>query len=493
MIDWVKALDLEQRVADIICQQEINGVEFDITKAYQYVDDLTERKLELYQKIRPELDFEISVPYKVEIKKPFIASGGYSANVTKWCKDEKELQSISGPFTRVEFVEPDIGSRQKLIKQLLRFGWKPTIFTDTGQPKLTVKGEPVDTLTQIEGDIGKYIAEWYTLGHRCSQIQGWIKNIRSDGRLTAGADSCGTNTYRFRHKNVVNVPKADPKVIFGYEMRNLFIAKQGYWLVGHDASGLEARVMAHYTTPYDNGEFAHEILHGDIHSKNARIFYPEETQGLEKGNPLFDSYRSKSKNGFYGLIYGAQPTKLASTLDVPLNVGRYLFEAFWKENYALGQLRDKIIRMSERNGWIPGIDGRKVFTRSSHSALNALFQSAGAIIMKNSIVILDHWVKREGLDVHKVLDMHDEAQAEQNESEVVYIEVDSEVEALSYHKEGQIWMPPTLLHNSTRFKTGYTRYGELAVKSIARAGTYLNIRCPLDAEYKIGRSWASTH
>lgn len=296
-----------------------------------------------------------------------------------------------------------------------------------------------------------------------------------------------------RHKNVVNVPKADPKVVFGYEMRDLFISRAGYRLIGHDAAGLEARVMAHYTTPYDDGEFAHEILHGDIHSKNARIFYPKETEGLEKGDPAFDSYRSKSKNGFYGLVYGAQPPKLASTLDVSVREGKALFEAFWSENYALGKLRDRIIRMSERNGWIPGIDGRKIYTRSSHSALNALFQSCGAIIMKASMVILDHWVIKEGLDVIKVLDMHDEAQAEQSEAEILYYETDTEEEAMNFHKEGQIWMPVEKVHGQELFKTGYTRYGELAVKSIIKAGTYLEIRCPLDAEYKIGRSWAETH
>ena len=35
--------------------------------------------------------------------------------------------------------------------------------------------------------------------------------------------------------------------------------------------------------------------------------------------------------------------------------------------------------------------------------------------------------------------------------------------------------------------------GELAVQSIKDAGTHFNFRCPLDAEYKIGKTWADTH
>ena len=37
------------------------------------------------------------------------------------------------------------------------------------------------------------------------------------------------------------------------------------------------------------------------------------------------------------------------------------------------------------------------------------------------------------------------------------------------------------------------RFGELAVESIREAGDYYDLRCPLDAESKIGNNWAETH
>ena len=36
-------------------------------------------------------------------------------------------------------------------------------------------------------------------------------------------------------------------------------------------------------------------------------------------------------------------------------------------------------------------------------------------------------------------------------------------------------------------------YGSLAVKSIRQAGKTLKMRCPLDGEYKVGKTWADTH
>jgi DNA polymerase I-like protein with 3'-5' exonuclease and polymerase domains len=35
--------------------------------------------------------------------------------------------------------------------------------------------------------------------------------------------------------------------------------------------------------------------------------------------------------------------------------------------------------------------------------------------------------------------------------------------------------------------------GKLAVQAIRDAGVHYNLRCPLDGEYKIGKSWRQTH
>lgn len=457
-------MKLETEVAKIIHQQELNGVGFDLPKATDHVRHLTATRDRLYGEIRPYLSLEIEVPYDVEVKKPFLKSGGYSKSVIMWYEDEKERNQVGGPFTRVRFCEPDLGSRQKLIKQLLRHGWQPTIFTPKGSPKLTEKGKPVDSLFKIEAPVGKQIAQWYILSHRRSQINGWIKTVRPDGRLTAGANSCGTNTYRMRHRGVVNVPKADDKVVFGKEMREIFIARPGYRMLGYDAAQLEARCMAHYTYELDGGEFAELVLHGDLHAKNARIFFESETDGLEVDSPDFKSYRSRGKNGTYCLMYGGQPKKLASTLGVRVKDAKYLFNKFWNENEALGQLRDKVMSMHDNQGWIPGIDGRRIYTRSSHSALNALFQSCGSIIMKYAMVYLAYHAKKEGVHHYKVLDFHDEGQHE-------------------------------ILASDCYMENGRERHqlGELSLLSLDQAGRRLKIQVDITGEYSIGDNWSQTH
>jgi len=486
--EWAPAFELEQYIAWIIHQQEVTGFPFDIQLAHQHIKTLDAILEDLYSDIRSYLSYEVYAG--TELKKPFKKNLDYSQAVVNYMGED--VHSVGGPFTRVSFEEPSLTKRERLADQLLKLGWKPTLKTPSGEKwKLTDKGKPVETLSQMELPIGKKLAEYYTYAHRKSQIEGWIDKLRPDGRLTAGADSAGTNTARMKHKIVVNVPKADPKVLFGEQMRQLFIPHQSDYLVGWDGAGLEARVMAHYTYKFDGGEFAQLILEGDVHSHNAHIFFPEETEGLTKADAEFTPYRNISKNGFYALVYGAQVPKLAETLKIPRKIAESRFEEFWDNNPGLGRLRDKIMRMAEEYGYVPGIDGRKILIRSSHSALNALFQSCGSIIMKKSAQIFDHWARDERLQWEYLANVHDELQTGVPKRFVLSYESDN-LEAVRSRPYGdQIWSG--IHEHDGIYSRHYCRVGELGVKSIRQAGVDLGMRIPMDAEYMVGNNWAETH
>ena len=105
---------------------------------------------------------------------------------------------------------------------------------------------------------------------------------------------------------------------------------------------------------------------------------------------------------------------------------------------------------------MPGLDGRKLFIRSAHSALNMLLQSAGAIVMKQALVLLDQKIRKLKLEANFVANVHDEWQIEVSDKDADVV-------------------------------------GSLAVESIKEAGVVLALRCPLDGEYKKGKTWAQTH
>jgi len=440
----MKALECEHNVQRIITQQEINGVVFNKARARFYIYVLREKQIRLYRKIRPFLSSEYTLPNKgIPVSKPFLKSGGYTAQVCKWYEDPSV---VSGQFTRVEFVEPDLGSRAKLIAQLLRLGWHPQNFTIKGNPRLTVDGEPCPSLLQIDSEVGSWIASWYIYSHRESQIAGWLRKLRPDGKLTASGITIGTPTYRFRHSIVVNVPKAASYVPFGWQMRSLFTVPRGRRLVGHDASGLELRMLAHYI---NDDDFSKEVVDGDIHTKNQ----------VAAGLPTRDA----AKTFIYAFNYGAGDVKIGRIVGGGRKEGKRIKSEFLANNPKLATLIEQAQRAAGR-GYLVGLDGRKIRMRRDkdsgqvqvRKALNTLLQAAGATVMKYSMIMLDEWDRIEGLDAKKVIDMHDEGQTDVAKDDA-------------------------------------ERHAELAADSVRAAGEYLQLNVPLAGEAKIGLNWAQTH
>lgn len=59
---------------------------------------------------------------------------------------------------------------------------------------------------------------------------------------------------------------------WGYECRSLFIAPDGWVMVGSDLAGIELRCLAHRMAKYDGGEYGRVLLESDIHTFNQGMF-----------------------------------------------------------------------------------------------------------------------------------------------------------------------------------------------------------------------------
>jgi len=442
------AIEIEHKVAEIITQQEINGVQFDVEAALRLIGQIHYDRRAIEERLEQYLLPEITRGRTVE--RPFTISGHRNRTVEK--SYGMGSDNIGGPFCFVSFSNPivDLGSRQKLIKQLQRYGWRPTEFTaptkthPLGSPKITE-----ESFASIEQDIGLDIMRYYVLTHRKGLVQGLLKLVREDNRIEARANPQGTPTGRMRHSGVVNIPKAAKQVILGKECRALFIAREGYQLMGWDASGLELRILAHYL---NNEEFTQAILTGDksngtdLHTLNQR--------------KLGVSNRDLAKTFIYAFLYGAGDAKLGAILGGTDKDGRIARARFIDGYKGLGGLIESVKRRCRR-GYLIGLDGRHLPVRSEHAALNTLIQGGGAVFMKLVGCLIAHEVdKREiGLDrAMKVLDMHDEHQWE----------VEKRKETVELFRE-------------------------IVVKSSTKADKMLGLRCPNQFEIKLGANWAETH
>ena len=338
------------------------------------------------------------------------------------------------PFTKVKYKEFNLGSRQQIAERLMLLGWKPKKKTDKGHVIVDEK-----VLSEIHNiPEAKLINRFLMLQKRIAQVNSWIEGIKEDGRVHGKVITNGTITGRMSHQspNMAQIPAVYSP--YGKECRALWTVNKGYKLVGVDASGLELRMLAHYMNDKD---YIYEVVNGDIHTAN------QIAAGLES--------RDKAKTFIYAFIYGAGSAKIGSIIGGSTADGERAKEKFLRATPSLRSLREKVERVAQRR-WVRGLDQRKIIIRHPHAALNTLLQGAGAIVMKYALTLLEQYVINKQIKAFPVVNVHDEFQYEVEESRA-------------------------------------EEFGRLAVQSIIDAGKKLNIRCPLNGEYKIGNNWSETH
>jgi DNA polymerase I-like protein with 3'-5' exonuclease and polymerase domains len=431
---------VEQGVEAILIRQQERGVAFDEAGAAALYARVSAEREEVRRQLR-------------EVFPPFYLPDGTAPFVPR--RDHAKFGYVKdAPLRKVKLVEFNPGSRHHIAMMLKRrHGWQPTEFTETGEPKLD--DEVIGALPYPEA---KLLARFLLLEKRCGQLaegeEAWLKHVKT-GVIYGRVTSVGTVTGRMSHQkpNLAQVPKVGSPL--GEECRALFRARPGWVWVGCDADALELRVMAHFMARYDGGAYIKTVLEGkksegtDMHTLNMHA--------------LGITNRDTAKTWFYAWLYGGGAEKLGLILTGKhgqAKRGQAAKNAFLRALPALGRLVSLVQTTAKTKGRLRGMDGRVIPCRSPHSAVNALFQSAGAVAMKVALVILDEKLQALGLvpgrDYEFVLNVHDEWQIETKEEHVETI-------------------------------------GREAPAAIAAAGEKLGFRCPLAGNSQVGRTWAETH
>ena len=67
---------------------------------------------------------------------------------------------------------------------------------------------------------------------------------------------------------------------------------------------------------------------------------------------------------------------------------------------------------AKNRGYLLGLDKRQLPIRSDHAALNVLLQSAGALLSKKWVELIDTELTKQNLDARIIVRVHDEVQIE---------------------------------------------------------------------------------
>lgn len=461
---WGESVQLEHTVATIITKQIQNGFPIDMDRVEALERDLMYHRAGEMDKLGEIPDWieqkELKTPayWSVPAGSTILREEEMRFPTKGACPKLVQKYLVRGPnkikTTLIPFNSASTDHVARLFKE--KYGWKPTKLTETG--KAVVSEDVLKTLDYPEA---MTIARIKLIDKRLSQIAQWRKYER-DGRIHGDVITNGCVSGRMSHSkpNMAQIPKGKTEKYldeegeeqvrllwgeagkWGADCRDCFTSRDGWTLVGADASGLELRMLAHYMARWDGGAYGREVLDGDIHTKNQ----------IAAGLPDRDS----AKTFIYAVAYGSGPALLGEIVGGGYKEGKKMKDKFLTSLPAFA----KLTKFAQSGDTLKGLDGRTHPIRSPHMALNTLLQGAGAIVMKKSLCIFYEAAER------------------------------------LYGPHGGRWALCAAVHDEQQWeceKEIAQGMGKLFCEAITKAGEHFNMGVRLDGDYKVGSSWAETH
>ena len=472
-----KAVDMTHAYMRLMHLQERAGWKFNTDKAHTYVSMLTGWIRRIDNAIVPRLPMVMEVK-GVEVKRPFKKDGTHSKMVLDWYGDESCI--VSGQFCRIEWRKLDLGKPIETKDYLLSLGWKPKYWNENDEGEQTSpKLSKDDPFQGLDGKLGRLIAKRFQSVQRRSIIQGWIENTRN-GRLSQQIRGLA-DTRRLKHGVLVNVPSEE--AFFGKQMRSLFIARDGFTLVGTDASGCQDRMLLSRGKKYgyDDPKFEEMLLHGDKDKQT-----DSHSQAMLAVNKALDKWklptinRKTAKNFNFAYKFACGDNKLGEMahakvsnkfkvgvdiraemdklFSVQKKTSDYL-KSVWANTatVAYNQMYDK---MEKQSGYVPALDEAPVRVRIEKDCLVYTLQSDEAVLMQYALLFFDKWVRNLGWKWWK---------------DYAYVGV--------AHDEFTIEVREHLAEECK----------QLAERAINHASKHLNLAVEQVGEGAIGRTWLDIH
>ena len=465
---WEPAIRLTCQLFRILKMQEIRGwlvdkehLENSIAYLDRYMDRISRALQPRLPRIMEPLEGKVKGEYN-HVKKPFKKDGSYSKTVVDYFGGHSSL--VGGPYSRIHSRTLDIDKAVETKDYLLSQGWEPKEWNydkDTKErtsPKLS-KDDPFEGLTS---KLGILVAKRIQAKQRKGTLEGWLTSVRPDGTISGRVNGIAS-TARMKHSVIVNVPGAH--AFFGKSMRKVFICKPGWKLIGVDSAGNQ---MRHLAARMDDDDFTHALLEGkkedgsDLHSLN------RDRAGLPN--------RTVAKNFFYGcILFGAGIPKTQKIVGCSAEEAKQYKDQYFREMPRLTSLierfttewrataqtrRNRWGKTEYYNGYIKGLDGRKVLVEKEHTILAYVLQSDEAIHLSAAYCkfykdCLDRGYEW-GKDWAYLIFMHDEFQFECRP------EIAEDLRKLAEH-------------------------------SISWSAQMYGVKCPHEGDSEIGYNWSETH
>ncbi len=246
---------------------------------------------------------------------------------------------------------------------------------------------------------------------KSTYADGLLKVIGEDGRIRTTFQNLVTATGRLSSTdpNLQNIPV---RTDLGAEIRKMFVAKPGYVFVDADYSQIELRVLAHIA---DDATMQQAFIQGqDVHTATAAQVFGVEPDQV---TPL---QRRHAKAVNFGIVYGISEFSLAEDIGVSRYEAKAYIDNYLANYVGVKTYMKQVVEqakdtgytrtMYDRRRYIPELKSSNFNIRqgAERMALNTPIQGTAADIIKLAMIRVEKALQEQFPQAQLLLQVHDE-------------------------------------------------------------------------------------
>lgn len=244
-----------------------------------------------------------------------------------------------------------------------------------------------ETLKGLDSEVANQIIEYKGLR---KVLRGYLLRIKANsavdgrfhadyrltgtvtGRLSAGSGSPKTEEDRWLPINIQNIPRPEEDGVeyvgladeLRNQLRNVFVASEGYELVGTDLAAAEMRMAGSLSKdPVLIDDMNNKV---DIHAINTVTAFrlPIEASVVENPEQLaeaikpYKGLRTATKRGTFASLYGGSAGKISASLGIDILEGESILRALYTRYPGLKKWFNNVHGQVKKDGQVTSVWGR---------------------------------------------------------------------------------------------------------------------------------------
>jgi DNA polymerase I len=225
----------------------------------------------------------------------------------------------------------------------------------------------------------------------------FLQSVAATGRLSS------------RDPNLQNIPVRGE---LGSQIRQAFLAPQGWVFLSGDYSQMELRLLAHFSQdPILLKAFQDKV---DIHRQTAAVVF-----GIHP-ELVTSEMRRQAKVVNFGILYGMSAFGLAKQLGVGNRIASEFIHRYFAKHTGVKAYLEETLNQARTQGWVSTLLGRRrqipqinsanriVRQEAERSAINTPLQGTAADLIKKAMLEAESALNQAGLGGEMLLQLHDE-------------------------------------------------------------------------------------